>query len=171
MKTPVTHASDDPSNAFGSLDDQRLKLEHQLCFALYTASRKVTRAYKPLLDELGLTYPQYLVMLVLWEWNLAEQGASTVGPSESNTVTALGQRLHLDSGTLTPLLKRLESAGLVERVRSATDERRVCLGLTRKGQALKEHAYPIPEALLCKFDSSVEDLTNLRAQIEALLLS
>src|SRR5215470_15501153 len=96
---------------------EMLKLDHQLCFALYSASLAMTKLYKPLLDPLGLTYPQYLAMLVLWE-------GDGIGVSD------LGQRLQLDSGTLTPLLKRLEAAGLVQRLRDSDDERRVLLQLT-----------------------------------------
>src|SRR3954470_3664742 len=100
--------------------ESALLLDNQLCFALYSASLAMTKLYKPLLDELGLTYPQYLVMLALWE-------------RDGSTVSELGQRLYLDSGTLTPLLKRLEAAGLVSRVRSTEDERRVHLRLTSAG--------------------------------------
>ncbi len=109
-----------------------LLLDKQLCFALYSTSLAMTKAYKPMLDELGLTYPQYLVMLVLWE-------------HEGLTVSELGNRLALDSGTLTPLLKRLESAGLVSRSRDAGDERRVLVALTDKGRKLRQSAVGIPE--------------------------
>ena len=107
-----------------------LTLDSQLCFKLYAASRAVIRGYKPMLDQLGLTYPQYLAMLVLWEW---QQSAP-----EQPTVKALGERLALDSGTLTPLLKRLEQLQLVQRQRSARDEREVHLSLTPQGQALRD---------------------------------
>src|SRR5512137_2710947 len=103
--------------------DDWLLLDHQLCFALYSASLAMTKLYKPLLDPLGLTYPQYLVMLVLWE-------------GDGLTVSQLGERLALDSGTLTPLLKRLETARLVQRLRDSADERRVLLQLTATGRAL-----------------------------------
>ncbi len=125
-----------------------LRLEDQLCFALYSASRAVTSAYRPLLDELNLTYPQYLVLLVLWE-------------EEPCTVGHLGERLHLDSGTLSPLLKRLESAGLVCRQRSATDERRVGITLTPQGRALEERAACIPDRLLGA-DAATVELAALR---------
>jgi len=120
-----------------------LALDQQLCFALYTASRAVTRAYGPLLEPLGLTYPQYLVMLVLWE----EDGA---------TVKRIGERLALDSGTLTPLLKRIEAAELVERHRSAADERVVTVHLTPAGRALRARARSVPKRLACRagFDLS-----------------
>lgn len=125
------------------------RLDEQLCFALYSASRAVTAAYRPLLDELELTYPQYLVLLVLWE-------------EEPCTVSHLGDRLHLDSGTLSPLLKRLESAGLVRRRRSTTDERRVDISLTPEGRALEERAACIPDRLLGSDDSAAADLAALR---------
>ena len=114
-----------------------LRLDRQICFALYNASRAVTQAYVPLLAPLGLTYPQYLVMLVLWE----EDGAS---------VKELGQRLSLDSGTLTPLLKRLEEAKLVSRTRSEEDERVVRIALTAAGKKLERKAADIPSALACR---------------------
>src|SRR5436190_22787125 len=104
--------------------DQPLLLGNQLCFAIYSTAHAFNRVYKPLLDALGLTYPQYLVMLILWERE---------GPS----VSEIGERLHLDSGTLTPLLKRLEAAGLVRRARDPADERQVRIALTLKGRALR----------------------------------
>lgn len=113
-----------------------LALDRQLCFALYAASRAMTRAYGPLLERLGLTYPQYLVMLVLWD----DDGAS---------MKAVGERLELDSGTLTPLAKRLEADGLIERRRSADDERVVELYLTAAGRALKAKAKDVPVKLAC----------------------
>ncbi|BBX05226.1 MarR family winged helix-turn-helix transcriptional regulator [Mycolicibacterium aichiense] len=125
------------------------RLDEQLCFALYSASRAVTAAYRPMLDELDLTYPQYLVLLVLWE-------------EEPCTVSHLGDRLHLDSGTLSPLLKRLESGGFVRRQRSTTDERRVEITLTAKGRALEERAACIPDRLLGSNDSAAADLAALR---------
>lgn len=125
------------------------RLDEQLCFALYSASRAVTAAYRPMLDELDLTYPQYLVLLVLWE-------------EEPCTVSHLGDRLHLDSGTLSPLLKRLESAGFLRRQRSTTDERRVDITLTDKGRALEERAACIPDRLLGSNDSAAADLAALR---------
>ena len=112
----------------------QLQLDKQLCFALYAASRAMTQAYQPLLALLGLTYPQYLAMLVLWE-------------QDGSSVKQLGERLHLDSGTLTPLLKRLENAGLVQRQRSSEDERSVVIWLTAAGKALEEQAAPIPVSL------------------------
>src|ERR1700756_4474597 len=123
------------------MTDLSLALDDQLCFKLYAASRGVTRAYKPMLDQLGLTYPQYLVMLVLWEW----QAAAVSQP----TVKALGERLMLDSGTLTPLLKRLEQLALVRRQRSAQDEREVHLSLTDEGRHLRDQVQPLKARLLC----------------------
>lgn len=141
---------------------EALKLDNQLCFALYSTSLQMTKVYKPLLQELGLTYPQYLAMLVLWEWQ-AE-------PPEQPSVKALGERLMLDSGTLTPLLKRLEQLGLVERRRARHDEREVHLGLTAPGVALREKVLPLREELLCRsgIDLSVTD--GLREQLDSLLL-
>ncbi len=110
---------------------ETLKLANQLCFPIYAAANAIQKAYRPHLAPLGLTYPQYLVMLVLWE-------------ADGVSLGDIGRRLHLDSGTLTPLLKRLESAGLVTRRRSHEDERVVLIALTEKGRALKARAEPIP---------------------------
>jgi len=132
-----------------------LKLDHQLCFALYSASLAMTKLYKPLLDPLGLTYPQYLVMLVLWE-------------GDGITVSQLGVRLALDSGTLTPLLKRLEVSGLVQRLRDKTDERRVLLQLTAAGRALKSRALKLPETVACAAGCELGELASLTARLKAL---
>lgn len=138
-----------------------LSLDEQLCFAVYTASRALTRAYGPLLEPLGVTYPQYLTLLVLWE----EDGAS---------VKRLGERLSLDSGTLTPLLKRLEQQGLVERRRSAEDERVVHVHLTAAGKALRAKARKVPGALARCAGFAIEDprdvahLRKLREELSAL---
>ena len=132
-----------------------LRLDNQLCFALYGAANRMTRLYRPILDALGLTYPQYLAMLVLWE-----QSPRTVG--------ALGDALDLDSSTLTPLLKRLEAGGLVERHRDPDDERRVIVALTDKGQALREQAVSVPEKLFCALDLPLEALTTLRERLKTL---
>ncbi|MCP1647751.1 MarR family winged helix-turn-helix transcriptional regulator [Pseudomonas nitroreducens] len=139
-----------------------LQLDNQLCFRLYAVSRAVIRGYRPMLEALGLTYPQYLAMLVLWEWQ-AE-------PPEQPSVKALGERLMLDSGTLTPLLKRLEQLGLVQRRRAQHDEREVHLGLTAQGAALRDKVLPLHEELLCRsgIDLSVTD--GLREQLDSLLL-
>ena len=132
-----------------------------MCFKLYAASRAVIRGYKPMLDQLGLTYPQYLVMLVLWEWQQK--------PPEHPTVKALGERLLLDSGTLTPLLKRLEAQGLVRRTRSATDEREVHLALNEAGRELREQVPGLKQQLLCQQGIDLDGLAALRMQIGALL--
>ena len=132
-----------------------LKLDHQLCFALYSASLAMTKFYKPLLDPLGLTYPQYLVMLVLWE-------------GDGITVSQLGERLALDSGTLTPLLKRLESSDLVRRLRDTADERRVLLHLTPAGRALKARALAVPETMAGASGCSLDQLATLTARLRSL---
>ena len=125
------------------------RLDDQLCFALYSASRAVTAAYRPLLTELNLTYPQYLVLLVLWE-----EGRANVG--------RLCERLHLDSGTLSPLLKRLESVGYVTRARSTDDERRVEVVLTPAGKRLRTKASCIPERLMALSQMSPDEVVSLR---------
>lgn len=135
--------------------DEWLALDAQLCFALYSSSLAMTKLYKPLLDPLGLTYPQYLVMLVLWE-------------SNGLAVSELGQRLSLDSGTLTPLLKRLEVSGLVNRVRDAADERRVLIRLNAAGRALKTRAARIPPQMACAAGCSLDELASLTARLKAL---
>lgn len=135
--------------------DTWLHLDAQLCFALYSASLAMTKAYKPLLDPLGLTYPQYLVLLVLWE-------------SDGLAVSEIGRRLTLDSGTLTPLLKRLEDAGLVQRLRDAADERRVRLHLTSAGRALKARARRIPPAIACATACDLAQIADLTARLTTL---
>ena len=135
--------------------DEYLKLDNQVCFLLYGASRAVTQMYQPLLEPLGITYPQYLVMLVLWE----EDGAS---------VRTLCERLYLDSGTLTPLLTRLESAGLVRRARSEADARVVDIHLTAAGKKLKREARAIPEALLCRLGLPLAELARVRGELKRL---
>lgn len=138
-----------------TLSDQALRLDNQLCFALYSASLAMTKLYKPLLDELGLTYPQYLVLLVLWE----QDG---VGVSE------IGQRLNLDSGTLTPLLKRLEAVGLLGRLRDTEDERRVRVVLTAEGRALKAQARSVPGCILKATQCDLDEVVALTRQVQAL---
>ncbi|KQT14108.1 MarR family winged helix-turn-helix transcriptional regulator [Ramlibacter sp. Leaf400] len=138
-----------------ALKDQALRLDNQLCFALYSASLAMTKLYKPLLDELGLTYPQYLAMLALWE----EDGLS---------VSQLGERLRLDSGTLTPLLKRLEAAGLVTRLRAVEDERRVHLTLTPAGRKLRARAEKVPGCLLEASQCTPAELVKLTREIQLL---
>ena len=136
-------------------DFEALKLDNQLCFALYSASLAMTKLYKPLLDKLHLTYPQYLVMLVLWE-------------QDGLTVSELGERLSLDSGTLTPLLKRLEANGLVGRLRDVADERRVHITLTAAGRRLKSRAAGVPACLMAAAQCSVPELIALTQQIQTL---
>ena len=132
-----------------------LRLADQLCFSLYAASRAMTATYGPLLAPLGLTYPQYLVMLVLWE-------------TDGVAVKSIGEALALDSGTLTPLLKRLESQGLVRRERSTTDERVVVVFLTADGKKLKVRARAIPEKLLACTGARADDIAKLRDELHAL---
>jgi MarR family transcriptional regulator, organic hydroperoxide resistance regulator len=134
-----------------------LELDNQLCFALYTASRAVVRAYAPLLEDAGLTYPQYVTMLVLWE-----------DPARSRSVGELGERLQLDSGTLTPLLKRLASMGYVTRARDADDERRVLVTLTAAGLALRDRLAGVPESFLGCLGMDVDEASALRDQLAAL---
>ncbi|RKH50016.1 MarR family winged helix-turn-helix transcriptional regulator [Corallococcus llansteffanensis] len=129
-----------------------LRLDLQLCFPLYAASRAMVQAYTPLLSKLGLTYPQYLVMLVLWE-------------TDGVTVKALGEKLYLDSGTLTPLLKRLETLAFVRRERSKEDARSVRVSLTPQGRALRRKATSIPEAIACRTGLSLEELSRLRRDV------
>jgi MarR family transcriptional regulator, organic hydroperoxide resistance regulator len=138
-----------------------LKLDSQLCFKLYAASRAVIRGYKPMLDQLGLTYPQYLAMLVLWEWQ-------ETAPQQP-TVKALGERLLLDSGTLTPLLKRLEQLDLVQRQRSSRDEREVHLSLSDAGRTLREQVGPLKARLLCDSGVDLDRLGALRDGLDHLL--
>ncbi|MEH3144450.1 MAG: MarR family transcriptional regulator [Methylobacterium frigidaeris] len=130
-------------------------LASQICFAVYSAAHAFNRVYKPLLDSLGLTYPQYLVLLLLWE-------------EDGRTMKALGQRLYLDSGTLTPLLKRLEAAGLIRRARDAADERLMRVTLTEAGQDLRQRALPFPAEIVCAAGQSPEKLAELRDEIVAL---
>ncbi len=135
--------------------DSLLKLDLQVCFALYSTNLAMTKVYRRLLRELGLTYPQYLVMMVLWE----EDGQS---------VSEIGERLFLDSATLTPLLKRLEGMGLLSRRRAADDERRVRVRLTEQGRELRIRAEAIPEAVACASQCQPEELMALKDQLHAL---
>ena len=128
---------------------EALRLNRPVCFAMYSASRAATAAYRPMLEELGLTYPQYLAMLVLWE-------------AEPRSVRELGEELGLDSGTLSPLLKRLEALGLVQRRRSAEDERRVEIFLTETGAALSARASGIPQRLADAAGLTAAELDQLR---------
>lgn len=137
-------------------EDELLKLENQLCFAFYACSREITKLYRPILSELGLTYTQYITLLVLWEHD-------GIGVKE------LGARLYLDSGTLTPLLKKLESQGLLTRTRSKADERSVIIELTDEGRALKSRAVDVPAKLYSGAGLRQEELESLRTQLQSLL--
>lgn len=133
-----------------------LKLDNQLCFSLYAASREITKLYKPFLDKIGLTYTQYISLLVLWE-------------SDNITVKELGNRLRLDSGTLTPLLKKLESMDILERLRDKKDERNVYIKLTDKGHNLKDKALDIPSKVFCSSGLSKDESLYLRVHLQKLL--
>ena len=136
--------------------DAELKLDNQVCFALYAASRAMTSVYRPVLEQLGLTYPQYLVMLVLWE-------------QDALRVREIGARLHLDSGTLTPLLRRLEGTGLIQRARRAKDEREVEVSLTTGGKRLKQRAANVPGRIMCLTGLPIKELAALRDDVKKLL--
>ena len=137
-------------------EDEYLNLDNQLCFVLYAASRVLTRLYGPFLSKLNLTYPQYLVMLVLWE-------------HESMSVGDIGALLYLDSGTLTPLLKRLEAQGLITRTRLATDERKVMVTLSDAGRAMKKEAVSVPLELFCRSGLSLEEFQSIKENVGKLL--
>ena len=145
-----------PASALPADDASPLCLKRQLCFALYAASNRITRLARPALDALGLTYPQYLVLLVLWE-----HAPCTVGE--------IGQALMLDSGTLTPLLKRMEANGLLTRTRDPADERCVRIALSPQGRALKRRAMQIPAGMRCQIALPPDELESLREQLHALL--
>ncbi|MDR5800906.1 MarR family transcriptional regulator [Caballeronia sp. LZ001] len=141
-----------------SPDDFPLELDQQICFALYSTSLAMTKTYKPMLDKLGLTYPQYLAMLVLWE-------------SDNLTVKEIAARLSLDSATLTPLLKRLEAQGYVVRIRGVEDERQVHVRLTAQGRSLRQSARAIPPEIFCAAGSDVDELVRLRSDLVRLRAS
>jgi len=136
--------------------DDSLKLENQLCFPLYAASRLVTKCYQPALDALGITYPQYLVLMVLWE-------------NDSVNLSLLAEKLMLQSNTLTPLLKRMQEAGLVARVRSLKDERSIVISLTERGMALKEKAPALRAQLGDQLGISVEETIQLKKLLDKLI--
>lgn len=138
------------------MKDELLKLDNQLCFALYASSKEVTRLYKPYLDKLNLTYTQYITLLVLWE-------------KDNITVKELGSKLYLDSGTLTPLLKKLESMDIVQRTRDIKDERNVYISLTEKGKDLKNRAMEIPERIFCGTGLSMEEAVMLKDNLKVLI--
>lgn len=134
-----------------------LKLENQYCFPIYVLAREIVKAYRPLLEKLDITYPQYLVLLVLWE-------------NDNQTVNQIGEKLHLDSGTLTPLLKRLEQKGLVVRRRKPSDERSVEISLTENAIAFKEKACGVSKELRGKVDLSSDELLLLQKLIKKIQL-
>lgn len=138
---------------------EQLKLENQLCFPVYAASRLITREYQPLLDRLEITYPQYLVLMVLWE-------------NDTITVNDIAKKLILNTNTITPLLKRMENQGLISRKRSGEDERKVLVQLTVKGKDLQEKASGIPEELIKRLsisDLKQEELLKLRDSLNAII--
>jgi Transcriptional regulators len=138
------------------VSDDLMKLENQFCFAVYACAREITKLYHPLLKDLNLTYTQYITLLALWE-------------RDAVTVKELGERLYLDSGTLTPLLKKLEAAGHLTRTRDPVDERSVRIVLTEQGRALKAKACTIPERLYLQSGMSVEQLEAIRSQMTDML--
>jgi DNA-binding MarR family transcriptional regulator len=153
VEQPPPESASRDARAVGSL-----LLDEQLCFALYAASRAVTQLYRPMLDELGLTYPQYLVMLVLWE-----RDGATIGD--------LAATLELDHGTLSPLLKRLEAAGLLERRRRADDERVVQIALTPAGRELKARTAAVPQVIVDSYGVDAQEFERLRARLRELTKS
>ncbi|MEW2399536.1 MarR family transcriptional regulator [Streptomyces sp. NPDC046862] len=155
--TPAVHSTSAiPADTLdGALDGDLLRLDRQICFSLHAASRAFNGVYRVLLKDLGLTYPQYLVMLVLWE-----QGELPV--------KKLGEHLRLDSGTLSPLLKRLEAAGLVRRERSTRDERSVEVRLTEEGRALRERALEVPRRIAAATGFDLGELRELRTRLDRL---
>jgi len=138
-----------------SRDSDTPRLDEQLCFTLYSTSLAMNKLYRKLLGPLDVTYPQYLVLMVLWE-------------QDGMTVSEIGDRLFLDSATLTPLLKRMEAAGMLTRARAAADERQVVVTLTAAGQALREQARALPEAVLCATSCSPEELRKMKDQLDQL---
>ncbi|GGN90517.1 MarR family winged helix-turn-helix transcriptional regulator [Saccharibacillus kuerlensis] len=134
----------------------QLQLENMLCFSIYASSREITKMYQPYLEDLGVTYSQYLVLIVLWE-------------QDERTVKELGEELFLDSGTLTPLLKRLENAGLVARNRSTEDERKVFISLTDKGRELQAKAARIPECMAKDLNMETSEFVELLGRFQNLL--
>jgi DNA-binding MarR family transcriptional regulator len=144
-----------PPDAERPAEDEAMRLANQLCFSVYATAHAFGRVYRPLLDPLGLTYPQYLVLLVLWE-------------RDGLTVGEIGAALQLDSGTLTPLLKRLEAMGHVARRRAEGDERRVRVSLTEAGRALRARAAPVPAAIFAAMGGDRDRLARLRADLSDL---
>lgn len=133
-----------------------LLLDNQLCYALYAAAHRMTKSYRPMLERMGLTYPQYLVLLVLWE-------------NDGITVSEIGRRLRLDSGTLTPVLKRLETSGLLNRSRRQSDEREVEIALTDQGRALRSEAIAVRQSVMCQLNMTEPEIQAMRADLNALI--
>jgi DNA-binding MarR family transcriptional regulator len=152
--------SDSHAGSAASMDADLLELDNQLCFALHSTAREIVKAYRPALSQLELTHPQYLVLLVLWGWARDREARPTV--------KALGGRLALDSGTLTPLLKRLETRGLITRTRSRADERELFVHLTPAGVALKKRARRVPASLMQQSPLPLAELVKLREQLKRL---
>lgn len=145
------HENNDGSSPFDIL-----KLDNQLCFSLYVCSKEIIRLYKPLLDPFGLTYTGYIIMMALWE-------------KDQITVKDLGKKLFLDSGTLTPMLKKLEALGYIERIRSSQDERNVFIRLTSKGIDFKHSALEFPKKMLCSLDMSAANATELTELLKRMM--
>lgn len=137
-------------------DLRTLRLDNQLCFSLYSTTHAMTRAYRPMLSKLGLTYSQYLVLLVLWE-------------RDGQMLSQIGQALHLDSGTLTPLLKRLESAGFVERHRGRSDARELYVNLTEKGKNIRQDAIAMRESIACRLALSDVEMARIKTDLDGIL--
>ena len=137
---------------------EKIKLDNQLCFSLYAASREVIKKYKPHLDKYGLTYTQYIAMLVVWE-------------HEKITVKEMGKKLHLDSGTLTPVLKKLYSMELIDKYRDKNDDRVVIVEVTEKGKNMKDEIIEVPEKMYCKFSKNIEDAIELKRLLDNLLVT
>ena len=135
---------------------ESIKLDKQLCVSLYATSREIIKLYKPFLDKFNLTYTQYVAMLVLWE-------------DEKSTVKDIGKRLHLDSGTLTPLLKKIESMGLIKRYRDVNDDRVVIVELTEQGRLLKDDVTEVPHEMVCKINMPIEKAIQLKKNLDELL--
>lgn len=152
----VSAKDNSPFEALSIDSNEMLKLDHQLCFSIYACYSAIMKLYRPVLAELNLTYTQYITMLVLWE----QDGLS---------VKELGNRLHLDSGTLTPLLKKLETGGLLTRTRDKADERSVIISLTTSGHALKAKAACIPAGLYADTTVDLQEIVSLKQQIDQFL--
>lgn len=153
--SPATRGSK-PDQTPAEDSDKYLRLDNQLCFPLYAASRLITRLYQPLLEPLGLTYPQYIVLLILWE-------------DAPCTVSHIGKRAQLATNTVTPLLKRLELMGIIERTRNLDDERVVTISVTRKGKRLKQKCACIPQKMFESAGYPLEESIKLKQQLDALL--